>query len=69
MAGPEGIGQRGLIHDSSTRHIEHERAGLRGLELGDADESAGLRHQRRVDGDDVGSMEQLGEPDQARMYL
>ena len=65
MAGTQSGGERGLIHDSAARNVEDDRSGFRGLELGNAHEPPGLRCQRRVDGDDVRSMEELRKPDQA----
>ena len=65
----QGSGQGRLVHDPAARHVQQDRARLHGLDLGPPDEPARLRRQRGVDGDDVGSQQQLGQADQPRAVL
>ena len=63
------IRQGGLVHDPAARDVEDEGSAFRRLQLGPADESAGLRRQRGMYSDHVRPMQELREADQARTGL
>ena len=66
VTGCERIGEGGLVDDPAACDVEDEGARLRRLQLRAPEQVARLRRQRRVDGDDVGPMEELRHPHQLR---
>ena len=69
VARVQRIRQGGLVHDPAARDVEDEGSALRRLQLGPADEPAGMRCQRGMHGDHVGPMQELREAHQARTGL
>ena len=66
LAGAQRIGEGAFVDDPAARHVEDEGPGLGCLQLRAPEEVPCLGRQRDVDGDDVGPMEELGQPDELR---
>ena len=61
VAGVQGGGERGLVHDAAAGEVRDDRPRPEEGEFGGADESPCLVRERRVHRDDVGLGQELGE--------
>ena len=65
----EGFGQRRLIEDATSGHVDEVDATLHGSKLGSPDDAARLFGERRVHADDVRPLKELGQAHQSGANL